>query len=62
MWLNKMYIWQVDGLFYIYTPQGELRAIIHLPNNGQHLCNTKVLDGITKILSKVWGITQQAVK
>lgn len=62
MWLNKLYIWQVDSLFYIYTPQGEQRAIIQLPNNGQNLYNTKVLDGITKILAKVWGISQPATK
>lgn len=58
MWLNKMYIWQSESLFYIYSSQGELRAIVQLPNNGQHLSNTKVLDGITKILAKVWGIIQ----
>lgn len=62
MWLNKMYVWENQGLFYIYSPQNELRAIIALPNNGQHLYNTKVLDGITRILAKVWGICQPAVK
>lgn len=62
MWLNKMYIWQSKGAFYIYTPQNELRAIIALPNNGQNVFHMKALDGITKILAKVWGITQPNVK
>lgn len=60
MWLNRMYVWQANGLFYIYTPQGELKAMVELPNNGQHVYNIKMLDGLTKILAKGWGVMQSA--
>ena len=60
MWLNKMYVWQSNGIFYIYSPQNELRAMISLPNNGQNLYNMKALDGITKILAKMWGMLPPA--
>lgn len=55
MWLNKMYVWQANGLLYIYTQYGELKAIISLPQNGQQLQNIRVLDKLTKILAMSWG-------
>lgn len=55
MWLNRMYVWQADGLLYIYTQYGELKATVALPQNGQQLQNIRILDKITKILAMAWG-------
>ncbi len=55
MWVNKMYVWQADGLFYIYSQYGELKGTVALPMNGQQLQNIKLLDGLTKLLAIAWG-------
>lgn len=50
-----MYVWQANGLLYIYTQYGELKAIVALPQNGQQLQNIRILDRITKTLAIAWG-------
>lgn len=56
MILNEMLIYQANGLIYIYSPQQELRAVIYLPPDNQHLYDIKCLDWITKALAIRWGI------
>lgn len=56
MEINSMVVKQVNGLYYIFTEYGELKAAIYLPDNGQLLADFNTLNFITKAIAIRWGI------
>ena len=62
MLLNDMIVIQANGLYYIYSQQQELKAMIYLPPDNQNLFDMKCLDYITKALAIRWGIIPQPRK
>jgi len=62
MELNGLEVIQANGLYYIFSQQGELRAIQYLPSNGQYLADFKALDIITKAMALRWGIIKPKKK
>ena len=51
MLLNDMIVIQANGLYYIYSQQQELKAMVYLPPDGQELFSFKCLDYMTKALA-----------
>lgn len=62
MELNGMEVIQTNGLYYIFSQQGELKGIHYLPNNGQYLADFRTLDIITKATALRWGIIKPRKK
>ena len=56
MLLNDMIVIQANGLYYIYSQQQELKAMIYFPPDNQQLYDFKCLDIITKAIAIRWGI------
>ena len=56
MVLNSMVIRQANNLYYIFSPQGELRAIVAAPPDGQMMANFSMFEMITRALGIRWGI------
>lgn len=56
MILNEMVVYQSNGLYYIFNRQGELKAQIYLPLDGQVLADFKALDIVTKAIAYRWNI------
>lgn len=56
MLLNELIVVQANGLYYIYSQQQELKAMIYLPPDNQNLFDFKALDVITKAIAIRWGI------
>lgn len=62
MQLNGMELRQADGLYYIFTEFGELKAEIMLPCDGQYMADFKTLDYVTKAIALRWGIIKPKKK
>lgn len=62
MQLNGMEVRQADGLYYIFTEFGELKAEIFLPSDGQYMADFKTLDYVTKAIALRWGIIKPKKK
>lgn len=56
MIVNEMVVQQANGLYYIFNQQGEMKAQIYLPYDGQLLADFKTIEVITKALAYRWGI------
>ena len=56
MLLNELVVYQANSMYYIYTQQQELKAMIYLPPDNQNMFDFKVLDVITKSIASRWGI------
>lgn len=56
MLLNELIVYQANGLYYIYSQQQELKAMIYFPPDNQNLYDLKCLDYITKAIAIRWGI------
>lgn len=56
MLLNELLVYQSNGLYYIFTQQQELKAMIYFPPDNQHLYDLKYLEIITKAIAIRWGI------
>ena len=62
MRLNNMIVRQVNGIYSICNPQGELTAQVGLPSDGQTLADYKTIDAITKVLANRWGVKQSSTR
>lgn len=56
MLVNGMVVYQVNGLYYFFTQQGELKAQVYLPADGQMLADFKTIEVVAKALAYRWGI------
>lgn len=62
MVLNQMEVRQADGLYYIFTQQAEMKAVIQLPHDGQTMADFDTMRIITKALALRWGIVRSGKK
>ena len=60
MIINGMEVRQADGLYYVFTIQGELKSIHYMPKDGQYLADFKALEIITKAEGIRWGIIKNS--
>ena len=56
MILNEMVIKQANNLYYIFSQQGELRAIVAAPADGQMMENFAMCEMVTRATAIRWGI------
>ena len=62
MLMNKMNVFQINVLYYVFNEQGELKSMIYLPHDGQLLADFKTLDLMTKAMAYRWGILKPSRK
>lgn len=62
MVLNNMEIRQANGLYYVFDPYGQLRAIHYMPEDGQIMATFTAMNIITKATALRWGIIKPKKK
>ena len=62
MLINDMVVLETNGLYYIFSQQGELKSIHYMPKDGQLLADFRTLDLITKATAVRWGIIKPKKK